>query len=88
MKYSAILASLGASLAVVNAGNFTSYVNDGKVGPCNKTLVANTNYIAVNPGALPFACGFTVTLNFNGNSAQGVVLDSCPTCVSPSLRMV
>jgi hypothetical protein len=85
MKPNAVLASLGASLAVVNAGKMTSYVNDGNVGACQKPLLANTNYIAVNSTILPFACGSNVTITFNGVTAKGVILDSCSTCVSHTL---
>jgi hypothetical protein len=49
-------------------------------------LAADMMQNGANPNNNPL-CGQTITITYNGNSQQGIIYDTCPTCDGGSLDL-
>ncbi|KAK4553707.1 hypothetical protein LTR86_009205 [Recurvomyces mirabilis] len=84
------MASPGYPLArrsdVTHTGNMTWY--DVGVGSCGNISSSSEHIVALSPahmGSVPNPnlnpiCGSTITIEFEGQSVQATVLDTCPSC--------
>ncbi|TFK18267.1 hypothetical protein FA15DRAFT_267859 [Coprinopsis marcescibilis] len=57
----------------------------GNAGACGRFIRNSEFAVAISPALFSQSqCGKIIQITANGRTAQGVVLDSCPTCTDPN----
>jgi len=63
------------------SGQATYYYQNGNAGSCGQYNSDDTPIVAVNSAQMyDGLCGSPVWIQYNGNTIQATVADTCPTC--------
>ena len=70
------------------SGQATYYYQNGNAGSCGQYNSDDTPIVAVNSAQMyDGLCGSPVWIQYNGNTIQATVADTCPTCSYGSLDL-